>query len=479
MRTPRVCVIGAGGAGLAAMRALARRGLPFVGFERGSETGGNWRYANDNEASAAYPSLRCNVSRRRMQFREYPMPASYGDYPHHSAMAAYLDAYADAYGLRRHIRFATPVERVTPTGDRGWHVDLGDGSRERFDAVVVANGHHWSPRWPELPGTPTVTVSHAQRYRGPEPFRGARVVVIGAGQSAVEIATEVSQTAARTVMSIRSGTHVLPRYLFGRPVDELDVDLLNRLPWPVLNAVLGFMVGLGRRGGDASRYGFRRPRHRLLEDVPVISSDLAPALRTGAIVARPAVVAVDGREARFADGAVETVDHVVCATGYEVRWPFLDEPLTLRVANVLPLYRRIVPPTVPGLYFVGLVDAPSGLLPIVERQSAWVADVIAGRLRLPDTATMTAALAAPERRTSERFPNDPQQSIRCDPHAYMRVLARDRRWVRLRAHFAGSFSTASYSSPSDARRARAAAWLRGRSWNASATNTSAGPMSAP
>ena len=432
MSAPRVAVIGAGGAGLAAMRALGRRGFAFVGFEQGSATGGNWRYANDNGASAAYASLRCNVSRRRMQFREYPMPAAYGDYPHHSAMAAYLDAYADAYGLRRHIRFTTRVERVAPAADGGWLLALGDGGRERFDAVVIANGHHWAPRWPELPGTSTATVTHAQRYRGPEPFAGARVLVIGAGQSAVEIATEVSGRAARTVMSVRSGAHVLPRWLLGRPVDDLDVDLLNRLPWPLLNGVLGCMVRLGRHGGDAARYGFRRPTHRLLEDVPVISSDLATALRTGAIVTRPALVAVDGRDVRFADGSVETVDHVVCATGYRVSWPFFDETLLHAEGMAVPLYRRIVPPDLPGLFFIGLVDAPGGLLPIVESQAAWLTEVLEGRIVLPDRAMMLTAIDAAEPRTRERFPHEPPHSIRCDPHAYLRLLARDRRWARVR-----------------------------------------------
>src|SRR5262249_49881949 len=92
----------------------------------------------------------------------------------------------------------------------------------------------------------------------------------------------------------------------------------------------------------------------------------------------------------------------------------------------LPLYRRVVPPDVPGLYFIGLVDAPSGLLPIVERQSAWLADVLTRRIPLPPRARMLAAIHAAEPRIRERFPLEPAHSIRCDPHAYMRVLRGDR-----------------------------------------------------
>src|SRR5215472_1238379 len=96
----RVAVSGAGSAGLAAMKALREHGLAVEGFERGSDVGGLWRYENDNGLSAAYASLRTNVSRARMQYPSFAMPKSYGDFPHHTQMAAYLSAYADAFGLR-------------------------------------------------------------------------------------------------------------------------------------------------------------------------------------------------------------------------------------------------------------------------------------------------------------------------------------------------------------------------------------------
>jgi dimethylaniline monooxygenase (N-oxide forming) len=433
MSDDRVCVIGAGCSGLAALKALHERGIEAVCYEQGSNVGGNWRYENDSGLSGAYASLRTNVSRGHMQYRCFPMPASAGDFPHHSDMAAYLAAFAEAFDLRRSIRFSTRVERVEPGESGSWHLTTAGGPVERHRAVVIASGHHWDPIWPDLPGASTACISHARTYRTPDAFAGARVLVIGSGQSAVEIATEVSRVAARTVLSVRHGAHVLPRRLLGAPFDRLDVNLVNRLPWPLLNWISQQLVRVSR-SDDPAAYGFRRPPHRLLEQIPTVSSELGPALRSGAIAVRPEIRRLDGACVSFIDGSVEAIDRIVCATGYRISLPFLSPSVVAIRGAVLPLYRRIVAPDRPGLYFIGLVDAPAGLLPIVERQSAWLADLLSGHLRLPPQATMQAAIDAAEPRTRERFPLEPLHSIRCDPHSYLRLLASDRRRpVRRRA----------------------------------------------
>jgi glycine/D-amino acid oxidase-like deaminating enzyme len=166
-----VAVIGAGSSGLAVLAALRRHGMAVDGFERGSEVAGLWRYDNDNGLSSAYASLRTNVSRARMQYPSFPMPSSYGDFPHHRDMAAYLEAYADASGLRERIRFGVTVERVEPDPDGGWRVALDDGSVRRYRAVVVAVGLFWSRssrrRRPASPGRCATRTTTAPQ--GPSP----------------------------------------------------------------------------------------------------------------------------------------------------------------------------------------------------------------------------------------------------------------------------------------------------------------------
>jgi len=421
----QVAVLGAGSSGLAAMKALRQESLGVEGFERGSDVGGLWRYENDNGRSAAYASLRTNVSRSRMQYPSFAMPKSYGDFPHHSEMAAYLDAYTDAYGLRDSIRFRTTVERLEPEADGSWWITLADGSRRSYGAVLVATGLFWSPSLPVYPGSFEGTVRHSHEYRTPEPYAGRRVLVVGAGQSAAEIAVEVSTVAEQTFMSIRSGTHVIPRWIGRRPYDAADVAPLNRIPWRLLNAIYGRRVA--RELGPAPE-SWPLPSRRVLEGIPIVSSELLPAVRRGDVVVKPAIDRLNGSSVRFVDGSVQRVDEIVCATGYRISLPYLSDASA--DGRNFPLYRRIVPPNLRRLYFAGFVDAPGGLLPVVEAQGQWIAAVLSGRLRLPARERMLQAIERAEQRTHERFPHESPLSIRCDPHAYRRLLRADLRQAR-------------------------------------------------
>src|SRR3954454_7585791 len=204
----KVCVIGAGSSGIAACQVLAGRGIGFDCFEKGSEVGGNWRYENDNELSSAYRSLHINTSRGLMAYRTYPMPDDYPDYPNHFQIARYFDDYVDHFGLREKIRFRTEVLSVAPV-DGEWEVTVrerdGEEESHRYRAVLVANGHHWDPRWPEpsFPGADRFEGEqiHAHEYVDTEGFERRNVVVLGMGNSAMDIAVEVSLVAKRTFLA--------------------------------------------------------------------------------------------------------------------------------------------------------------------------------------------------------------------------------------------------------------------------------------
>jgi cation diffusion facilitator CzcD-associated flavoprotein CzcO len=422
-----VAVIGAGSAGLAVLKALREQDIDVECFERGSDVGGLWRYENDNGLSGAYASLRTNVSRPRMQYPAFPMPRAFGDFPRHSDMATYLGAYATEFELHQLITFGATVERLDRHPDGTWNIALDDGSVRSFKTVVVAIGVFWCPKLPRNTGRFTGEVSHSHDYRTPEPFAGRSTLVVGAGQSAAEIAVEVSGLASRTFMSVRNGAHVIPRWIGRRPYDATDVEPLNRLPWRLMNLVFRRRVAWELGPMPTS---WPVPAHRLLEGIPIVSSDLLPAVRRGAVVVKPAIDRLMGDRVLFADGSKERVDRIVYATGYRIDLPFLSPTLVSATGRNFPLYRRIAPPQLSGLFFAGFVDAPGGLLPVVQTQGEWIAAVLGGRLRLPIATDMWRTIERAEERTRERFPQESPTSIRCDPHGYRRLLLADLRDAR-------------------------------------------------
>jgi cation diffusion facilitator CzcD-associated flavoprotein CzcO len=428
----RVCVIGAGSSGIAACQVLGARGIDFDCYEAGSEVGGNWRYMNDNGMSSAYRSLHINTSRDLMAYATFPMPADYPDYPDHFRIARYFDAYVDHFGFRDRIRFGTEVTRVTPS-DGGWEVTARGGDApertERYAAVLVANGHHWDARWPEppFPGSDSFAGEqmHVHYYKTPEVLTGKRVLVLGIGNSACDIAVESSRTADRTFLAMRRGAYVFPKYLFGKPTDETNAPGLTRLPLPVQRWF--FAAALRPVQGRVEAYGLPTPDHKLLEAHPTISSDLLPRIGHGDIEVKPNIERLEGDAVRFVDGTSEQVDLIVYCTGYKISFPFLDERLLSVRDNHVPLYRRVVPPDRPGLYFIGLIQPLGAIMPLAEAQSEWVADLLQGRATLPSPGAMRSVIAREDRRMARRYVTSKRHTIQVDFYPYLRTLERERR----------------------------------------------------
>ncbi|CCK24831.1 hypothetical protein BN159_0452 [Streptomyces davaonensis JCM 4913] len=211
MNDYRVCVIGAGSAGIATMKILVERGVDVDCYEMSDQVGGNWVWGNSNGVSAAYNSLHINTSRKRMEFSDFPMPAHLPDFARHDQIAEYFAAYVDHFGFGDRIRFRTRVERVRPQDDGTFEVSLDSGESLFYDAVLVANGHHWDPRLPEpmYPGADDFRgeIMHSHTYTRESQLADQRVVVVGMGNSAMDISVDASYHAAATYLSARRGVH--------------------------------------------------------------------------------------------------------------------------------------------------------------------------------------------------------------------------------------------------------------------------------
>jgi dimethylaniline monooxygenase (N-oxide forming) len=425
--SPRACIIGAGSSGIAAAKALHERGIPFDCFEKSDRVGGNWVFQNTNGMSAAYRDLFINTSRPRMEYSDFPMPESYPDFPHHTHIAAYFDSYVDHFGFRDKITFETGVAHASRDANGEWEVELDTGERRRYDALLVANGHHWNPRWPEppFPGADAFAGAqmHAHSYLDNSIFTDRNVVIVGMGNSAMDIAVESSYVAARTFLSARTGVWIVPKYIFGKPVDQMRNDV--RIPFKVRQRFIQALIR--SYSGPPERYGLPKPNHRFGEAHPTVSGRILDRIQHGTITPKPNIAALQGDTVRFEDGSIEPVDVIVYCTGYKITFPFFDEDVISAPDNRIQLFRRVFHPEIPNVFFIGLLQPLGAIMPLAEAQGAWVGDHLLGDYVLPDAATVRLDIAADQAAMRARYVASKRHTSQVDFDDYLHELAKERR----------------------------------------------------
>jgi hypothetical protein len=390
-RGDAVCVIGAGGSGLAAIKNLKQYGFHVDCYERETGIGGAWNWRH--ERSPVYASTHLISSKPFTQYPDFPMPDDWPDYPHHSQLLAYFERYTDHFGLREHIWFGTEAARVTPVSPDDpatkWDVTVrgvrgGAPKTLRYAAVVVANGHNWSPKLPEYEGLDGYrgTVVHSSAYKDAGQLRGRRVLVIGAGNTGCDIAVEAAQQGARCWHSSRRGYWYAPKYAFGRPADQVnDRVLAMRLPlW--LRQWL-FHLTMRLTVGDLTRFGLPKPDHKIYETHPIANSQLVYHVGHGGIVPVPEVARFERNSVVFNDGRTADPDVVVLATGYLPRFEFLAPDLLDMDEQGRPHLRwQMFSRRHPTLSVAGLVQPDAGIFTIVH----WQTMLAALWLRMLETA---------------------------------------------------------------------------------------------
>jgi dimethylaniline monooxygenase (N-oxide forming) len=400
MTNRRIAIIGAGASGLTSAKALLEVGITPVVYESSPDVGGLWVYREDG-GGPAYRSLRTNTSKQITAFSDFPFPDDRPNFPTREEVETYLRSYAEQFALLQMIRFGCSVEAVRPDDNGGWHVEVSSGEArdvEFFDAVLVCSGIFRRPLIPAIPGIDRFqgTTLPSITYRRSEPFVGQDVLVVGLGSSAADIAIDLAASAHRVTMGARRGSWIAPRCVAGRPLDHRGTRLSLLLP-------------------ESMR---KRRRHRLLTEeyrrrglpqvteiwrqanVPfdpttapsVTSDELLPAIASGRLDVRPGIDRMESSAVIFADGSCLQPDTVIFATGYGLEFPFLPASLQPWSGGESGLYRLVFPPNHPTLAFVGVCRAHGPILPIVEMQARWVAQVFSGQERLPTPRVMHAEI---------------------------------------------------------------------------------------
>lgn len=429
--TARACVIGAGPAGLVCAKTLIQAGFDVTVYEKGSFAGGTWVYGNDNGRQFLYRNLHINTSKALTQFSDFPFPQGTQPIPDHKDMAAYFDAYARRNRVWERIRFRTEVIRVEPAPrGEGWEVETAAGI-DRCDFVVVAAGAFARPAHAQEFQRFAGTYIHSADYREPERFVAQRVCIVGCGNSAVDIASDICTTAARTVLIARSGVFVQPHFAFGLPFGDLVQRFLRRrwIPAALRRKLISRIVHAVH--GPMASHGFKPLTHRVH---PTISSTIIQDILFRRVEVKHGVRRVDGRTLIFEDGSSAEFDCVIGATGYITEFPFIAQSI-VDTSKGLKLYKRIVAPSARGLYFVGMINLDVPINHACEMQSRWIAAVERDDLELPDEKAMHADIAKKQRWLEKNYGTASRHALQEDSDRYYRELKSIRRLASVRAAF--------------------------------------------
>ena len=405
--TQKVAVIGAGPCGIAACKTLAEFGLDYECLEASDELGGIW---NIERGGGGYRSLQTNTSTGSMSFADFPFEPGGPTYPNARQMLQYFQRYADHFRVCEHIHFGSRVIGALPLADGSWTLELANGQVREYSSVVVATGQYTSPSRPHaaIPGHFSGEHLHVFDYLDatmPIDLRDKRVIVVGLGSSAAELAAELCNPeapagcASQLILSARSGRWVLPKLIGGKPLDARSPHPAARLPallralpgnsgtWLMRRALGKFLREQSARLGGPEALGLPTPLITPWEDRPTLSLDFIPALQAGRIDVRPGIQSFDNSTVQFTDGTRATADVILYATGYQLSFPFLDNDTLGCEAPDLALYQRISHPDHDQLFFVGCCRVMCSLWPLAEQQSRWVARLLSGSFELPSAKT--------------------------------------------------------------------------------------------
>ena len=427
---PIACVIGAGPSGIATIKRLKEHGIRYACFDASDNIGGNWYYRNPNGMSACYQSLHIDTSKNRFAFEDYPVPRDWPDYPHHSQIFDYLNGYVDHFGLRETITFNARVTRAHRGPDGVWTVTTSDGLTRNFDILLVASGHHWDPRWPEpaYPGNFAGAQLHVHSYNTPfDPIdmRGKRILVVGAGNSAMDVASELSQRsiASSLTVSMRHGVWIFPKYNRGQPSDKLMLP--GWVPDRIQHRL--FEYAISSSVGKMENYGLPTPDHKPWQAHGSISGEFLLRAGSGDIKIAPGIDRLEDESVHFVDGTSGAFDVIVWATGYKISLPFFDQPEFQADANNVPppVFKRMLIPGISNLIYVGLAQPLPTLVNFSEQQSKFIVSYINGDYALPEEEQMRRTIAADDHHYLGKYYRSPRHTIQLNFYHYRDALMRE------------------------------------------------------
>ena len=376
----RVAVIGAGPSGISAIKNFTDQGFEVTAFERCNGVGGNWRFNDPSGHSSVFETTHIISSKYTSFYEDYPLPESASDYPSHKELLKYFDSYADHFDIKKNIKFGTEVVKCKQSDNDKWtvewcHIESNKKETSNFDALVVCNGHHHEPRYPDYPGEFTGEYLHSHDFKSAKPFAGKKVLVIGGGNSACDVAVETARVAKSISISWRRGYYLIPKFMYGLPTDLYAIK--SRWVPRILRApFMKYM--LERFQGKNEDIGLQKPEQPIFATHPTVNSELYYAVRHGKVTPQKDIQSFNNNKVMFIDGHEEEFDVVIACTGFKIKHSFFDKDFINYENGKVPLLHRMIPADIKNLYFIGLFQPLGCIWPGAELQSKLAAKHLAG-----------------------------------------------------------------------------------------------------
>ncbi|GER24986.1 flavin monooxygenase-like protein [Striga asiatica] len=326
-------IVGAGPSGLAVAAGLRQQGVPFVVLERADCIASLWQ-------NRTYDRLKLHLPKQFCQLPDFPFPDHYPEYPSKRQFVEYLESYAATFQIHPQFNECVRSARYDPTC-RLWRVQT-PAAEYLCQWLVVATGENAEHVVPEIEGLGEFSgeVLHACDYKSGEGFRGKKVLVVGCGNSGMEVSLDLCNHNAQPSMVVRSSVHVLPREIFGKSTFELAVFMMTWLPlWLVdrVLLVLSWMIL-----GNTEKYGLKRPNIGPLQlkntrgKTPVLDIGALAKIRSREINVVPGIKRFTGSSVELENGQNLEIDSVILATGYRSNVPYWLQETEFFAKNGFP-----------------------------------------------------------------------------------------------------------------------------------------------
>ncbi|MDY8134099.1 flavin-containing monooxygenase [Aquimarina sp. 2201CG5-10] len=382
----RICVIGAGPSGITALKNLKDKGLDVICYDRNNEVGGNWIYSEDESHSSVFETTHIISSKTLSQYEDFTFDdfdKTVADYPSHDELRRYFQAYAKKFDLYQYIMFQTSIKHCKRIKSNEWQVtSISNGveKKEVFTDLVVCNGHHSVPRIPQYPGEFTGQFIHSHNYKKAAPYADKKVLVIGGGNSACDVAVETSRVSKKTSISWRRGYRIIPKFFFGLPSDLvgsrsswLPIKIRSWLNDRLLNILLG----------KNKLYGLQDVKTKFGETHPTINDELLYKIRHGKVHPKVDIKKLENNTVHFTDNTQEEFDVIIACTGYVLKHTFFEKSFIDYSQGPVPLYLKMFHPDYHDLFFIGMFQPLGCIWPGSELQSKILANYLVDQWKMP------------------------------------------------------------------------------------------------